>query len=97
MAEQNAQPRGSANVSQVIDIATRRSSKPDSDKSAADYSLVFHRRVIRTFGESLSIKQTARECKIPARVVSEILHARDFVRSSPARIQQGGFRMAVSA
>lgn len=80
---------------QVVVMKGRSGSNPDADSSAADYSFEFHQRVARTFGECLSVKKTARECGISARVVNEILHARDFVRKPPSvdrRVTNFGLR-----
>lgn len=71
-------------IPQAVDAKGVASSKPRSEMCAGDFSPAFHGRVIRTFGETFSVKQTAREMKIPARVVNEILHARDFVPRRPA-------------
>jgi len=69
---------------QLVRMERRACSISVADSSAMDYSFQFHQKVIRTFAECFSVKQTARECKIPARVVNEILHAKDFLRRPPA-------------
>ncbi|HVW08852.1 MAG TPA: hypothetical protein VHC90_09730 [Bryobacteraceae bacterium] len=75
---------------QVVAVVEKAHPKSKSERCAGDYSAEFHGRVIRTFEETLSVRKTARECKIPSCVVNEILHARDFVRRPPS--SAAGFR-----
>jgi hypothetical protein len=75
----------------------RTCSNSAEDSSAADYSFQFHQKVIRTFAECISVKKTARESGIPARLVNEILHAKDFLRRPPAIDRRVSHLMRVMA
>ncbi len=55
-------------------------SEKAAELSARDYSAHFRARVIDRFYVTQSMKQTARDFAIPARIVNEILHLGDHAR-----------------
>lgn len=65
---------------QIVDRTAKSCSGSAKELSARDYSQHFQERVCARFVATQSMKQTARDFAIPARVVSEILHLANFRR-----------------
>jgi hypothetical protein len=59
---------------QVVEIKCPNCSVLPKELTARDFSAEFHQGVIARFVATQSIKQTARDSRIAARVVNEILH-----------------------
>lgn len=73
-------PDSSIPKPQLVGSAGQKSSVSSANLSARDYSPNFQERVVARFLAVQSLKQTARDFAIPARVVSEILHLVTFRR-----------------
>lgn len=65
---------------QPVDGTREKSAISGAELSARDYSADFHSRVIARFVGTQSLKQTARDFNIPARVLNEILHLANYRR-----------------